>query len=68
MSKILKTAEMEFVDETEIFKGAENTLAMQQVYTWQFQCKYNLKDYPFPAQVILIICNKECTLFFRFAR
>ena len=43
---------LDVVDETEIFKGGENTLFMQQVYTWQFQCKYNLNDYPFDTQVI----------------
>jgi hypothetical protein len=42
---------LEVVDETEIFNGGENTLSMQQVYTWQFQCKYNLQDYPFDTQV-----------------
>ena len=42
---------LEEVDETEIFKGGENTLFMQQVYTWQFQCKYNLQSYPFDTQV-----------------
>ena len=42
---------LEVVDETEIFQGAKNTLSMQQVYTWQFQCKYNLQDYPFDTQV-----------------
>ena len=42
---------LEVVDETEIFKGKENTILMQQVYTWQFQCKYNLQDYPFDTQV-----------------
>ena len=42
---------LDMVDETEIFEGGENTLFMQQVYTWQFQCKYNLQDYPFDTQV-----------------
>ena len=42
---------LEVVDETEIFNGEENTLSMQQVYTWQFQCQFNLKDYPFDTQV-----------------
>ena len=42
---------LEVVDETEIFDGGENTLSMQQVYTWQFQCKYNLQHYPFDTQV-----------------
>ena len=42
----------EVLDKTEVFKGGENTLFMQQVYTWQFQCKYDLKNYPFDTQVI----------------
>jgi hypothetical protein len=42
---------LEVVDEIEIFKGGENTLSMQQVYTWQFQCMYNLLVYPFDTQV-----------------
>ena len=42
---------VEVVDETEIFMGGENILSMQQVYTWQFQCKYNLQEYPFDTQV-----------------
>ena len=39
------------VDEAEIFEGAENTLIMTQTYTWEFQCKYKLKQYPFDTQV-----------------
>ena len=42
---------LEEVDEIEIYLGGENTLSMQQVYTWQFQCNYNLQDYPFDTQV-----------------
>ena len=42
---------LEVVDETEIFGGRDNTLSMRQVYSWQFQCKYNLQDYPFDTQV-----------------
>ena len=38
---------LEVVDETGVFEGGDNTLFMQQVYTRQFQCKYNLKEYPF---------------------
>ena len=40
------------VDETEVFDGGENTLKMEQVYTWQFQCNYQLQTYPFDTQVI----------------
>ena len=39
------------VDEVEIFKGAENSLTMNQTYTWEFQCKYELSHYPFDTQV-----------------
>ena len=42
---------LEVVDEAEIFKGNGNTIRMEQVYTWQFQCNYNIKDYPFDTQV-----------------
>ena len=39
------------VDETEYFQGANNTLTMNQTYTWEFQCKYELQHYPFDTQV-----------------
>ena len=39
------------VDEAEIFEGAENSLTMNQTYTWEFQCKYELQRYPFDTQV-----------------
>ena len=39
------------VDEMELFKGESNRMIMQQVYTWQFQCVYQLKNYPFDTQV-----------------
>ena len=39
------------VDEAEIFKGADNRLTMNQTYTWEFQCKYELSRYPFDTQV-----------------
>ena len=41
----------ETVDETEIFKGEENTLSMTQSYTHEFQCIYHLGRYPFDTQV-----------------
>ena len=44
---------VEEVDEAEIFKGAENRLTMNQTYTWEFQCKYELQRYPFDSQVLL---------------
>ena len=40
------------VNEAEIFEGAENRLTMNQTYTWEFQCKYELQRYPFDTQVI----------------
>ena len=42
---------IEEVDEAEIFEGAENRLTMNQTYTWEFQCKYELGNYPFDTQV-----------------
>ena len=44
-------SEIEEVDEAEIFEGAENRLTMNQTYTWEFQCKYELQRYPFDTQV-----------------
>ena len=37
--------------ETEIFAGSENSLLMQQSYTREFQCIYQLEAYPFDTQV-----------------
>ena len=42
----------EAVDETEIFKGDENTLILDQTYTHTFQCNYKLSYYPFDTQVL----------------
>ena len=41
----------EVIDETEIFKGRDNTLVMSQTYTKSFQCTYTLQKYPFDTQV-----------------
>ena len=42
---------VEEVDEADIFEGAENRLTMNQTYTLEFQCKYELQRYPFDTQV-----------------
>ena len=39
------------IDEAEYFQGAKNRLTMNQTYTFEFQCKYELQRYPFDAQV-----------------
>ena len=39
------------LDETEIFKGSENSLVMVQSYTHEFQCTFQLQHYPFDTQV-----------------
>ena len=44
-------SEVDEVDEAEIFEGDENTLTMNQTYTWEFQCQYELQNYPFDTQV-----------------
>ena len=41
----------EVLDEIEIFKGDENSLSMVQSYTHEFQCVYQLENYPFDTQV-----------------
>jgi hypothetical protein len=42
---------LEEVDESEVFKGTENPLLMEQTYTKTFQCQYELSHYPFDTQV-----------------
>ena len=44
-------SELDQIDEAEIFEGAEHKLTMEQMYTWEFQCKYQLQRYPFDTQV-----------------
>ena len=39
------------VDETEIYDGIDNKMAMHQTYTKSFQCQYHLQKYPFDTQV-----------------
>ena len=43
-------SEVDLVDEIEVFKGSENKLTMNQTYTREFQCKYQLQRYPFDTQ------------------
>ena len=45
---------LEEVDEREIFKGSENRLVLRQTYTHEFQCVYNLHNYPFDKQTCSI--------------
>ena len=42
---------IEVVDEVEYFQGSKNRLTMNQTYTWEFQCQYELQRYPFDTQV-----------------
>ena len=41
---------VEEADEREIFKGSENRLTLNQTYTHEFQCVYDLEMYPFDKQ------------------
>ena len=50
----------EVLDETNLFKGKENSLIMTQSYTHDFQCVYQLQRYPFDTQVGFINCSKLC--------
>ena len=54
----------EMVDETEVFKGKENSLVMTQTYTHEFQCVFLLERYPFDTQVSKTL---ELNNFFRSA-
>ena len=45
---------IEEVDEREIFKGSENRLILRQTYTHEFQCVYELDNYPFDKQTCSI--------------
>ena len=42
---------LEYVEESEIFEGSENSLVMNQTYTHTFQCNYHFSSYPFDTQV-----------------
>ena len=42
---------LEYVDESEKFKGSENSFVMNQTYTHTFQCDYKHSYYPFDTQV-----------------
>ena len=52
---------LEVVDETEIYTGSENRLTMNQTYTREFQCVYELQRYPFDSQVTLVTNSYCCT-------
>ena len=45
------TSHLGQLDEAEIFEGATNSLTMAQTYTLEFQCQYELQQYPFDTQV-----------------
>ena len=38
-----------------IFKGAENPLVMSRVYSEDFICKFNMRNYPFDTQKCSLI-------------
>ena len=48
-------AGLEFVDEAEIFEGAENKITLTQTYSKRFHCTYLLHDFPFDTQVMKVI-------------
>ena len=50
------------IDEVEYFQGGKNRLTMNQTYTWEFQCKYELSRYPFDTQV----CETKLILILHF--
>ena len=46
-----KRSGIDEIDEVENFQGGKNRLTMNQTYTWEFQCQYELQHYPFDTQV-----------------
>ena len=50
------------VEEVEYFQGGENRLTMNQTYTLEFQCQYELSRYPFDTQV----CETKLILILHF--
>ena len=50
-SNFYRSQNVDGVDEAELFEGADHKLTMEQMYTWEFQCKYQLQRYPFDTQV-----------------
>ena len=44
-------SDLSYIDETEVFKGKENTIEMTQTHTKDFQCQYQLQHFPFDTQV-----------------
>ena len=53
---------IEVVDEVEYFQGGKNRLTMNQTYTLEFQCQYELSHYPFDTQV----CETKLILILHF--
>ena len=43
------------LEEARVFKGEENSLRMEQIYTKAFQCVFKLTKYPFDTQVCLSV-------------
>jgi hypothetical protein len=46
-------SEYDNVDEFDIYDGPTSILTMEQSYTFEFQCHYELGNYPFDTQVII---------------
>jgi len=44
-------ADIQSVDEVEIFQGKENRITMVQTYSKKFHCTYLLQNFPFDTQV-----------------
>ena len=51
------------VEEAHVFKGEENSLRMEQIYTKAFQCVFKLTKYPFDTQVSITHVATNCILF-----
>ena len=52
-------ANLDEVDEAEIFEGAENKITLSQTYSKRFHCTYLLHEFPFDTQVSILFQNLQ---------
>ena len=56
---------LEIVDEVEVFRGTDNSLALSQTHSKRFQCQYRLNNYPFDTQVSPSLISLVVYLFYQ---
>ena len=53
---------LEEIQNDHVYKGEENELILSQVYTTDFICEYNLRNYPFDVQKCSMIFLMQVSL------